>query len=223
MLGRDPETEAPIYLKTGRFGPYFQVGEDPPPKSKEKPRRASLWPGMTMDHVTLEDAILTLEFPKVLGKHPETGNDVTAQDGPNGPYVKSGAESRSIEGGHAEMAELDLEGALKILAEPRKFGRRGPSQSVLKDLGEHPDSKARVTIRSGRFGPYVTDGTVNASVPKGRDPNALEMDDAIELLAAREEKMRAEGKDPRAKKPAAARKPPTRRRTTTRKSPRRSA
>ncbi|MEX2032572.1 MAG: type I DNA topoisomerase, partial [Dehalococcoidia bacterium] len=207
LLGRDPETEAAIYLKTGRFGPYFQVGEDPPPKSKEKPRRASLWPGMTMEHVTLEDAIMTLEFPKVLGKHPETGNDVTAQDGPNGPYVKSGAESRSIEGGHAEMAELDLEGALKILAEPRKFGRRGPAQSVLKDLGEHPDSKARVTIRSGRFGPYVTDGTVNASVPKGRDPNALEMDDAIELLAAREEKMRAEGKDPRAKKPAAARKP----------------
>ncbi|MEX2372670.1 MAG: DNA topoisomerase, partial [Dehalococcoidia bacterium] len=124
MLGRDPETEAPIYLKTGRFGPYFQVGEDPPPKSKEKPRRASLWPGMTMEHVTLEDALLTLEFPKVLGAHPETGADVTVQDGPNGPYVKSGTESRSIEGGHAEMAELDLEGALKILAQPKQFGRR---------------------------------------------------------------------------------------------------
>jgi len=213
VLGTDPESKLPIYLKTGRFGPYFQVGDDPPPKSKEKPRRASLWPGMTMDDVTLEDALLALEFPKVLGKHPENGNDVTAQDGPNGPYVKCGTESRSIEGGHAEMAELDLQGALKILAEPRKFGRRGPSQSILKELGEHPDTKARVTIRSGRFGPYVTDGTVNASVPKGRDPNALDMDDAIELIAAREEKMRADGQDPRAKKPAA-------KRTTRRPSPR---
>src|SRR5690606_1176497 len=109
-------------------------------------------------------------------------------------------------------------------AEPRKFGRRGPSQSILKELGEHPDTKARVTIRSGRFGPYVTDGVVNASVPKGRDPNALEMDDAIELLAAREEKLRAEGKDPRAKKPASPRRSSGGKRTGTRRtSSRRSA
>jgi len=213
VLGNDPDTGLPVTLKTGRFGPYFQLGADPEPKSKEKPRRASLWPGMTMEHVTLEDALMALEFPKVLGQHPETGKDVTAQDGPNGPYVKSGTESRSIEGGHSQMADLTLEEALRILAEPRKFGRRGPSASVLKELGEHPDNKGTVTIRSGKFGPYVTDGTVNASLPKGRDPQAIEMDDAIELLAAREEKLRAEGKDPRAKKPT-TRRPATRRKST---------
>ncbi len=206
-LGNDPETQQPVYLKTGRFGPYFQVGEDPEPKSKEKPRRASLWPGMTMEDVTLEDALMALEFPKVLGQHPESGKDVTAQDGPNGPYVKCATESRSIEGGHAEMAELDLEGALKILAQPKQFGRR-QAQSVLKDLGEHPDTKLNLSVRSGRFGPYVTDGTVNASVPKGRDPNALTPEEAVELIAAREEKLRSEGKDPRAKK-APSRRPAT--------------
>ncbi|MQC17934.1 MAG: type I DNA topoisomerase, partial [Chloroflexi bacterium] len=177
-LGNDPETQQPVYLKTGRFGPYFQIGEDPEPKSKEKPRRASLWPGMTMEDVTLEDALMALEFPKVLGQHPDTGKDVTAQDGPNGPYVKCATESRSLEGGHAEMAELDLEGALKILAQPKQFGRR-QAQSVLKDLGEHPDTKLNLSVRSGRFGPYVTDGTVNASVPKGRDPNALTTEEAV--------------------------------------------
>jgi len=169
---------------------------------------------MTMEDVTLEDALMALEFPKVLGKHPENAKDVTAQDGPNGPYVKSGVESRSIPGGHAEMAEMDLEGALKLLAQPKQFGRR-QAQSVLKDLGEHPDSKADMTVRSGRFGPYVTDGTVNASVPKGRDPQALTREEAIELIAAREEKMRSEGKDPRAKKPAARRPSSSGRRTST--------
>ncbi|MCK9496261.1 MAG: type I DNA topoisomerase [Dehalococcoidia bacterium] len=212
-LGNDPETQQPVYLKTGRYGPYFQLGEDPEPKSKEKPRRASLWPGMTMEDVTLEDALTALEFPKVLGQHPETGKDVTAQDGPNGPYVKSGAESRSIQGGHAEMAELDLAGALVILSQPRQFGRR-QAQSVLKDLGEHPDTKLNLTVRSGRFGPYVTDGTVNASVPKGRDPNALTTEEAVELIAAREEKLRSEGKDPRAKKPSTRRASSSRGRST---------
>jgi len=204
-LGNDPATGLPVYLKTGRFGPYFQLGEDPEPKSKEKPRRASLWPGMTMEDVTIEDALMALEFPKVLGQHPETGKDVTAQDGPNGPYVRCGTESRSIPGNHAEMAEMDLDKALVLLSQPRQFGRRGPSQAVLKELGEHPDTKLAISVRSGRFGPYVSDGTVHASVPKDRDPQAIDLDDAIDLIAAREEKLRSEGKDPRAKKPATRR------------------
>ena len=213
VLGNDPESHEPVYLKTGRYGPYFQLGEDPEPKSKEKPRRASLWPGMTMEDVTLEDALMALEFPKTLGKHPENGKDVTVQDGPNGPYVKAGAESRSIPGGHAEMAEMDLEAALKLLAQPKQFGRR-QAQSVMKDLGEHPDTKLNLTVRSGRFGPYVTDGTVNASVPKGRDPQALTREEAIELIAAREEKLRSEGKDPRAKKTTTRRSSSSGRRST---------
>jgi DNA topoisomerase I len=207
MLGRDPETSLPVYLKTGRYGPYFQLGDDPPPKSKEKPRRSSLWPDMEMESVTLEDALQALSFPKVLGKHPENGSDVVAQDGPSGPYVKCGTETRTIEGGHFAMATLTLEEALAILAQPRTFRRGGSqSQSVLKELGQHPDSGAAVTVRSGRFGPYVTDGTVNASLPKGREPQSLELQDAVDLIAAREEKMRSEGKDPRAPKPAKPRK-----------------
>ena len=216
VLGTDPGTELPVYIKTGRFGPYFQIGEDPERGSKEKPRRASLWPGMEMETVTLEDALLALSFPKVLGLHPEKGEPVTAQDGPSGPYLKSGTETRSIEGGHAQMATLTLDEALAILAQPRTFRRaaRGePAKSVLKELGVHPDNGKPVTVRSGRFGPYVTDGVVNASLPKGRDPLALEMQDALDLIAGREEKMRAEGKDPRAAKPARATRP---RSTTTR-------
>ncbi|MDO9445222.1 MAG: topoisomerase C-terminal repeat-containing protein, partial [Dehalococcoidia bacterium] len=130
------------------------------------------------------------------------------QDGPSGPYLKSGTDTRSIEGGHAQMATLTLDEAVAILAQPRTF-RRGAAgavaKSVLKELGAHPDSAKPVTVRSGRFGPYVTDGVVNASLPRGRDPLSLEMQDALDLLAAREEKMRAEGKDPHAAKPKTTR------------------
>ncbi|MBM4411416.1 MAG: type I DNA topoisomerase [Chloroflexi bacterium] len=205
-LGADPATGLAVYVKSGRFGPYVQLGEDPESPKAEKPRRGSLWPGMSPESVTLEDALTVLSFPKVLGQHPETGDDVMAQDGPRGPYVKSGTNSRSIEGGHFAMKTITLEEALRLLAEPRKFGRgAGVSQSALASLGSHPDSGAAITVRSGKFGPYVTDGVVNASLPKGRDPKSLDMQTALDLLAAREERMRAEGRDPRAPKVKTAR------------------
>ncbi len=206
VLGIDPQTNMPIYLKTGRYGPYVQLGEDPEPKSKDKPRRASMWEDMSMETLSLDDALMLLSFPKVLGAHPDTGEPVTAQDGPNGPYVRSGKDSRSIEGGHFAMKTLTLDEAVKLLAQPRQFGRR-VAQSVLAELGEHPDSKAAITIRTGKFGPYVTDGVVNASLPRGREPKTLTLQDGIDLLAAREEKLRSEGKDPRAPKPASKRVP----------------
>ena len=220
VLGDDPATGLPVYLKTGRYGPYVQLGEDPPRDSKtaEKPRRASLWEdddAMSMESLTLEGALLLLSFPKVLGKHPESGADVTVQDGPNGPYVRAGTESRSIEGGHFAMKTITLEEALKLLAQPRQFGRR-VAQSVLAELGEHPDSKAAITIRTGKFGPYVTDGVVNASLPRGREPQTVTLQDALDFIAGREEKLRSEGKDPRAPKPASKRAPARR----TSKSPR---
>ena len=210
-LGADPETGMAVYVKSGRFGSYVQLGEDPESPKAEKPRRGSLWPGMTPEGLALDDALTVLAFPKVLGQHPETGNDVTAQDGPRGPYVKSGTNSRSIEGDHFAMKTITLDEALRLLAEPRKFGRgAGVSQSALASLGNHPDSGVAITVRSGKFGPYVTDGVVNASLPKGRDPKSLDIQGAIDLLAAREERLRAEGKDPRAPKAKA-----TRPRTTT--------
>ncbi|MDA0365378.1 MAG: type I DNA topoisomerase [Chloroflexi bacterium] len=211
VLGADEASGEPIYMKTGRFGPYVQIGEDPPPakgkaaKDQVKPRRASLWPEMSMETLTVEQARLLLSFPKVLGKHPESDTDVTVQDGPRGPYIKAGTESRSLEG-HDHLARVTLEEALALLAKPRE-GRGGRSSpQVMAELGAHPDRGDQVTIRAGRFGPYVTDGTVNASVPKGRDPSAVTIDEAVDLLARREEKLRSEGKDPRApKRPTAGR------------------
>src|SRR5690606_4645034 len=131
------------------------------------------WPDMSMETITLDDALLILSFPKVLGQHPESGEDVTVQDGPNGPYIRRGSESRSIEGGHFAMRTMTLDEAVAILKEPRKFGRRSTAQSVIAELGKHPDSEAPITVRTGRFGPYVTDGVVNASVPRGRDPQSV--------------------------------------------------
>ena len=154
-----------------------------------------------METLTLEQALELLSYPRVVGRHPSSDAEITAQDGPNGPYLRMGTESRSLPGGHDQMRSVTVEEAVAILAAPRRGRQRGP-QAPLAELGKHPDSGDEITLRDGRFGAYVTDGTVNASIPKGRDPSKVTLDDAIEMLVAREEKMRAEGKDPRAKKPS---------------------
>jgi DNA topoisomerase-1 len=205
-LGANPKTGELIYLKTGRYGPYVQLGEDPErdekgkiPKNAPKPKRSSLWPDMTMETVTIEQALELLSYPRVVGVHPLKDVEITAQDGPNGPYLRCGDESRSLEN-IKQMRAIGLEEAVAVLAEPRRRGGAAPAQQVIAELGEHPDSKGNITVRNGRFGPYVTDGTVNASLPKGRDPKNIGLEDAINLIATREERMRAEGKDPRAAK-----------------------
>ena len=162
-----------------------------------------------METITLDEALELLSFPKVIGVHPETGLEITAQDGPNGPYIKMDTESRSLES-HEQMRHLTLLEAIAILAEPRKGrGRRSPQ--ILHEVGKHPDSEAPITVRNGRFGPYVTDGVVNASLPKGRDPKNIDLQAALDLIAAREERMRAEGKDPRAPKAKGGRRSSSRR------------
>jgi DNA topoisomerase-1 len=153
VLGHDPDTGLPIYVKTGRFGPYVQLGEDD--SNGGKPRRGSLWPHMSMETLSLDDALLILSFPRVLGVHPETGNEVTVQDGPNGPYIKSGTDSRSLTD-HDHLASVTLEEAVRILAEPRPRGRGASQPSILSQIGEHPVTKLPLTVRKGRFGPYVT-------------------------------------------------------------------
>jgi len=205
-LGDDPESGQAIYLKTGRYGPYVQLGEDPErdekgklPKDAPKPRRSSLWPGMSMETINLEQAVELLGYPRTVGVHPETNVEITAQDGPNGPYIKMGTESRSLQD-HEQMRKLTLLEAIAVLAEPRRGRGRSASPQVLAEVGKHPDSDAVITVRNGRFGPYVTDGVVNASLPKGRDPKNIDLRGALDLIAAREERLRAEGKDPRAPK-----------------------
>lgn len=200
-LGADPVSGEPVYLRTGRYGPYVQLGADPErdakgkiPASAPKPRRASLWAGMTPESLTLEQARELLSFPKTLGLHPETGTPVVAQDGPRGPYVRAGEESRSLRD-HDHLRAITLEAALQILAQPRGGGRRG-AQAPIAELGAHPVSGTPVVVRSGRFGPYVTDGTVNASVPRGTDPAALGIEEAVALLAAREQRIREQGGEP---------------------------
>jgi DNA topoisomerase-1 len=209
-LGIDPDTGLPVLLKSGPYGPYVQLGSDE--DNDGKPKRASLWPGLTPETLMLDQALMLLSFPRTLGIHPVTNEPITAQDGPLGPYVKMGNESRSLRD-HEHLETVDFEEAVVLLAEPRKGRPR--SASVLADLGPHPDTGATVTVRSGRFGPYVTDGTVNASLPRGRNPQTLTIEDAVDLIAAREAKLREEGKDPRAKGARPAR-PSSRGRTSSR-------
>ncbi len=209
-LGAHPETGQPIYVKTGPYGDYVQLGDAVPSgagrKKKgsrkkasrgKKPKMASLWPSMDRNELTLDDALLLLSFPRDLGAHPENGEPVTVQDGRFGPYVKCGKESRSL-ARHEQLATLTLEEALEVLSQPKR--RRGGGQSVLNELGEHPETGLALSVRKGRYGPYVTDGQVHASVPKGRAPEELTLDQAVELIAAREAKLRDQGKDPRAPK-----------------------
>ena len=202
VLGDDPETGKPIYLKSGRFGPYVQLG-DPERTEKGtlkkggKPRMASVWTTMEPETLTLDQALLLLSFPREIGTHPESGEPIIASDGRYGPYIKMGTETRSLEG-HDQLATVTVEEAVKILAEPKR--RRGQaSQRVLNEIGTHPESGAAIHLRSGRFGPYVTDGEVNASVPKGLDPSLVDLERAVDLLAARREKLIEQGKDPAAK------------------------
>ncbi|MDX2438122.1 MAG: type I DNA topoisomerase [Acidobacteriota bacterium] len=196
VLGKDPATGKPVYVKSGRFGPYIQLGERE--DGGDKPKMASLWKSMEPETVTLEQAVMLLSFPREVGPHPETGEIITVQDGRYGPYVKMGAETRSLES-QEQLATITLDEAVAKLKEPKR-GRGSGAASVIADLGTHPENGEKIQVKNGRFGPYVTDGTVNATVPKGSDPEKVDLEQAVELLARREEKLRSQGKDPRAKK-----------------------
>lgn len=200
-LGAHPETGEEIFLKDGRFGPYVQLGEN---GGTTKPKMASLWPGMSAETLSLDDAVMLLSFPREVGVHPETGETITSQVGRYGPYISMGKENRSLPD-HQSLLTLTLEDAVELLKQP-KGGRRRGTAAVIKELGAHPTQGDEIQVKTGRYGPYVTDGTVNATVPKGTDPEALTLEQAVELIAKREERMRAQGKDPRAKKKRPARK-----------------
>jgi DNA topoisomerase-1 len=183
-LGTDPETGDPIYLMHGRFGPYVQLGETPQDKKAEKPRRASLGRDFTEESLTLSDALRLLSLPRELGTA-DDGEVIVANVGRFGPYVKHGSEFRSLEATD-DVYSITLERAKELLAKEKKSIRRQRAAAKeLRAMGPHPDGGAPVRILDGRYGPYVTDGTTNASLPKGTAPEALTMDDAVGLLAAR--------------------------------------
>jgi DNA topoisomerase-1 len=183
-LGVDAATGQQVYVMHGRFGAYVQHGETPERGSKEKPRRASLGRDFTEDTITLADAHKLLSLPRDLG----TGDDgevIQANLGRFGPYVKHGAEFRSLEPTD-DVYTVSLERARALLAQPKKSMRRQrAAPKELKALGAHPDSGEPVRILDGRYGPYVTDGSTNASLPKGVAPEGVTMEQARELLAAR--------------------------------------
>jgi DNA topoisomerase-1 len=182
-LGVDPMSGQHVYVMHGRFGAYVQLGETPEDRDI-KPRRASLGRDYTEDTITLEPALRLLSLPRELG-HGDDGEAILANLGRFGPYVKHGSEFRSLEESD-DVYTVSLERAKELLAQPKKSVRRArQAPKELKALGKHPDSGEPVRILDGRYGPYVTDGTTNASVPKGTQVEALTMAGAVELLNAR--------------------------------------
>ncbi|SDQ60127.1 type I DNA topoisomerase [Thermostaphylospora chromogena] len=191
-LGRDPETGNMIVVKSGRFGPYVtEILPEEPDGAKKgkkkdavKPRTESLFKSMSPETVTLEDALKLLSLPRVLGEI--DGEQVTAQNGRFGPYVKKGSDSRSLES-EDELFTITLERAKELFAQPKQRGRRGRAAAAppLRELGEDPNTKKPVVVKEGRFGPYVTDGETNASLRKGDTVEDITIERAVELLAER--------------------------------------
>jgi DNA topoisomerase-1 len=183
-LGTDPETGLPIVARTGRYGPYVTevLAED----AKEKPRTASLFKTMSLETVTLEDALRLLQLPRVVGVAPD-GEEVVARNGRYGPYVQQGKESRSLES-EEQLLTISLEDALALLAQPRQRRGQRAATTPLRELGADPVGGKEIVLKEGRFGPYVTDGETNASLRKGDDPETVTLDRAVELLAERRAK-----------------------------------
>ncbi|HEX7354120.1 MAG TPA: type I DNA topoisomerase [Mycobacteriales bacterium] len=179
-LGADPATGRSIVAKAGRYGPY--VTEVLPEGSKDKPATASLFKSMTLDSVTLDDALRLLTLPRVVGVL--DGEEVTAQNGRYGPYLRRGTDSRTIES-EEELLTITLEQARAVFAQPKQRRGRGQAAAPLREVGVDPASGRPVVVRDGRFGPYVTDGETNASLRKGDTVDAVTIERAAELLADR--------------------------------------
>jgi DNA topoisomerase-1 len=181
VLGEDPETGLPVLVRAGRFGPYVQLGEGDP-GSKTKPRTSSLFRTMSPDSLSLDEALRLLSLPRVVGTDPADGAEILALNGRYGPYLKKGDDSRSL-AAEEQLFSVTLEEALAIFAQPKQRGGRGAAAAPLRELGPDPASDGPMVVRSGRFGPYVTDGEVNASLRRGDDPESLTSERAAELLA----------------------------------------
>ncbi|HEX6955567.1 MAG TPA: type I DNA topoisomerase, partial [Agromyces sp.] len=209
VLGMNPENGKQVVVKDGRFGPYVTEVEPEPeeaaasvdpatgevveakPKrgakkaAAPKPRTASLFKSMQIEEVDLATALRLLDLPRVVGADPESGDEITAQNGRYGPYLKKGAETRTLPSEDA-IFEIDLAGALELLAQP-KYGARRAS-SALKEFAEDPVSGKPIKVKDGRFGPYVTDGTTNATIPRAESVEDITFERAVELLQIKRDK-----------------------------------
>jgi DNA topoisomerase-1 len=194
-LGIDPASGLPVYLKTGRFGPYFQLGEAA--EKGDKPKRASIPKGMNAE-ITLETALRLLGLPREVGLHPETGKPIVAGIGRYGPFIEHDKKYANLDGPD-EVFTVGLNRAVSLLAEPKK-GRGGrAAPAALKNLGSHPELGGEIQVLSGRYGPYVKHGKVNATIPKDADPEKITLDEAVKLIAARAEAAGVKTAKPKAK------------------------
>jgi DNA topoisomerase I len=205
VLGTDPATQLTVVARNGRYGPYVTevLGEDAPKGAK--PKTSSLFKTMSLDTITLDDALRLLTLPRLVGNDPATGEEILALNGRYGPYLKKGTDSRSLDS-EEQLFSITLDQALAIYAEPKQRGGRSAS-GPLRELGQDPGSERAVVVKDGRFGPYVTDGEYNATLRKGDTVEEITLQRAAELLAEK----RATGPAPKrrtvkkvpAKKPAA--------------------
>jgi DNA topoisomerase-1 len=196
-LGIDPVTGFEVIAKSGRFGPYIteifppepvELNDKGEPKKKRKkkdapkPKTASLLSTMTLDTITIDDALRLLSLPRILGTN-SAGEDITIQNGRYGPYLKAGTDSRTLTS-EDQLFSLSLDEALEIYSKPKER-RRGVAQPPLKEFGKDPGSDREVIVKDGRFGMYVTDGETNATLRRGDTLEGLTLDRALELLAGR--------------------------------------
>lgn len=211
-LGHCPETGKPVFIKSGRFGPYIQLGTT---DEDEKPKNAGLLKGMSVDDVTLDIALKLLSLPRDLGEHAEMKEPILASNGPYGPYVKCGKETRSLP---ADISPLDVtfEKAVELLAQPKTRGR-GAKKEPIKKFDVSPVTEKEVQLLDGRFGPYVTDGETNASLPRDARPEELTFEQALDLLAERAAKGPTKKKKKKATKKKAAKKKTTKKKASTKK------
>jgi DNA topoisomerase I len=218
-LGLDPETGLDIYIKAGRFGPYVQLGDA---ADGEKPRTASLFATMTPEKVTLDEAIQLLSLPRLVGVDPESGEEIFAQNGRYGPYLTKGKDSRSLET-EEQIFNVTLDEALAIYAQPKRGRGRGIAKPPLRELGPDPATGEPVVVKDGRFGPYVTDGTTNASLRVGDRVEEITIERAAELLAIRREAGPAKKRAKKAAKKKATKKKATAKKATAKKAAKKKA
>jgi len=202
VLGVDPNTSLEVSLRTGRFGPYVQLGEENK-ELKEKPKRASIPKGWEIADIDFDKAMMLLSLPREVGPHPEDGEMIEAAIGRYGPYVKHGKTYANLPSAD-EVFEIGLNRAVTLIAEKKANPRgRGQAAKPLRELGAHPETEDPVNVFDGRYGPYVKHQKINATIPKGMDPQKITLEEAVTLIAEREAKG---GKKRKATKKKAAKK-----------------